>query len=107
MVIKRYARNNTCKLRSTTLHDAAFFGRIGRTEHGTRNAPVLKDASGHLPAVHRVSEPVTPDSDRQLIGILSIEIVSDVVVARAIIASQLSRNRGEDRACGKLQESAV
>src|SRR3989442_9865874 len=107
VVIKRYDRNNTCKLGAPTLHDAAFFCRIGRAEQGKRNATVPKDASGHLPAVHRVSEPVTPDSDRQLIGILSIEIVSDVVVARAIIASQLSRKRGEDRACGKLQESAV
>ena len=107
VVIKRYARNNTCKLRSTTLQDAAFFCRIGRAEHGKRNATVPKDASGHLPAVQRVSQPVIPDSDRQLIDILSIEIVSDVIVARAVIASQLSRKRGEDRACGKLQESAV
>jgi len=107
VVIKRYASNDTCELRSTTLHDAASFCRIGRAEHGKRNATVPEDASGHLPAVQRVSEPVTPNSDRQLIDILSIEIVSDVVVARAIIASQLSRKRGEDRACGKLQESAV
>src|SRR3989442_122349 len=97
----------TFEPRSAAVHDAASFRRIGRAEHGKRNATVPEGSSAHLPAVQRVSQPVTPDSDRQLIDILSIEIVSDVVVARAIIASQLSRKRGEDRACGKLQESAV
>ena len=48
-----------------------------------------------------------PHFDRQLIHILRVEIVPDVVVARTIVAGQLSRQRGKNPSRRELQESSV
>src|ERR1017187_712027 len=45
--------------------------------------------------------------DRQHIYILPIEVVPDVVVARAVIAAEVSRQWREDASGGELQEPAV
>src|ERR1035441_4998885 len=66
-----------------------------------------KRCSGDLPAVQRVAQRMTAHSNRQLIHILRIEIVPDVVVARTIIAGQVSRKRRENPSRGKRQESSV
>src|SRR3984893_8820305 len=50
---------------------------------------------------------VIPNLDRQLIHILRIEIVPDVVVARTIVAGQLSWQRGKNPSRRELEESSV
>src|ERR1700732_2922527 len=50
---------------------------------------------------------MVPNFDRQLIHVLRIEIVQDVIVARTIIAGQLSRQRRENPSRGELKESSV
>ncbi len=50
---------------------------------------------------------VIPNFDRQLIDILRVEIVPDVVIARTVIAGQLSRQRRKNPSGGELKESAV
>src|SRR5271168_1883731 len=66
-----------------------------------------KHGSRHLPAVQRVSKNAVLDLERELIDILRIEIAPDVVVARTVVARQISRKGREDSSCGELQESAV
>ena len=50
---------------------------------------------------------MTAHFDRQLIHILRVEIVPDVIVARTIIAGQVSRQRRENPSCGKRKEPSV
>ena len=45
--------------------------------------------------------------DRQFVHILRVEIVPNVVVAGAVIAAQVSGQRGENPSGGELQEPAV
>jgi hypothetical protein len=45
--------------------------------------------------------------DWQLVHILPIEVVPDVVIAGTVIATEVSRERGEDPSRGELQEPAV
>ena len=46
-----------------------------------------KHGSRHLPAIQCVAKKPVLDLDRQLINILSVEIVPDVVVAGAVVPS--------------------
>src|SRR5208283_4617907 len=66
-----------------------------------------KHGSGNLPAIERVAQRMTAHSDRQLIHILCIEIVPDVIVARTVVASQVSRQRRENPSRGKRKEPSV
>src|SRR5271154_6267691 len=66
-----------------------------------------KHGSRHLPAVQCVGKKPILYLERELIDILRIEIVADVVVARTVVARQISRKGREDASCGELQESAV
>src|SRR5271157_1865955 len=45
--------------------------------------------------------------DRQLVYVLPIKVVPDVVIAGAVIATEVTRQRGENSSGGKLQEPAV
>ena len=47
------------------------------------------------------------DSDGQLIHVLRVEIVPDVVVARAVVAGQFSGERRENSSGGELQEASI
>src|SRR5271154_4979849 len=47
------------------------------------------------------------DFDRQLINVLSVEIVANVVVAGTVVPCQVSRKGGKDAPGRKLQESAI
>src|SRR5271170_8377766 len=66
-------------------------------KHGPRN----------LPTIERVAQTMTAHSNRQLIHILCIEIVPDVVVARTIIAGQISRQRRKNPSRRERKESSV
>ena len=46
-----------------------------------------KCSTRHLPAVQCVAEEPVLNFDRQLVDVLSVEIVPDVVVARTVVAS--------------------
>src|SRR5579871_646372 len=48
-----------------------------------------------------------PDFDGQLINILCGQVVSDIVVAGAVLAAEFARQWGQDRATGEWKESAV
>ena len=66
-------------------------------EHGPRN----------LPAVQRITQRMVVDFDRQHIDILPIEVVPDVVIAWAVITTEVSRQGRENASGGELQEPAV
>src|SRR5208282_6028340 len=107
MRIERDAGKDTGELRPAALHDAVSVCRIRRAQHRERNSAVPKRCSGYLPAVQRVAQRMTPHSNRQLIHILRVEIVPDVIVARTIIAGQISRQRRKNPSRGKRKESSV
>src|ERR1700683_1382351 len=107
MRIELDARNDTGELRPAALHDAVSVCRIRRAQHRERNSAVPKRCSGDLPAVQRVAQRTTPHSDRQLIDILRVEIVPDVIVARTIIAGQISRQRRKNPSRRERKESSV
>src|SRR5208283_3025903 len=50
---------------------------------------------------------MTAHFELQLINILRVEIVPDVIVARPIIAGQVSRQRRENPSCRKRKEPSV
>src|SRR5580704_18577000 len=66
-----------------------------------------KHGSRNLPSIERVANSMTAHSNRQLIHILSVEIVPDVVVARTIIAGQISRQRRKNPSRREGKESSV
>src|ERR1700722_246065 len=107
MLIKRDARNNARELRSAALHNAVSVGRIGCAQNGERHPAVPEHGPGNLPAVERVGQLVIPNVDGQLIYILRVEVVPDVIVARAVIAGQFSRQRRKNPSRGELKESSV
>src|SRR5271169_6485644 len=91
MLIERDARNDACELWSAALHNAVSVRRIGRAQNGERYPTVQEHGPGNLPAVEHVRQRVIPNVDRQLIQVLRVEVVPDVIVARTVIAGQLSR----------------
>src|ERR1035437_6008425 len=117
MLIERDARNDARKLRSTALHDAPRgTGRVGRLLHarGIRRAqdrkwnPTMPEhRPGNLPAVEHLRQLVIPNVDGQLIHILRVEVVPDVIVARTVIAGQLSWQRRKNPSRRELKESSV
>ena len=107
MLVQRNARNDAGKLRPAALHDAVSVCRIRRAQHRERNPAVPERCSRNLPAVERVAQRMTAHFDRQLINVLRVEIVPDVIVARAIVAGQVSRQRRENPSRGKRKESSV
>src|ERR1700735_1377444 len=66
-----------------------------------------KRRSRNRPAVERVRQLVIPNVDWRLIHILRVEIVPDVIVARTIIARELSRQRRKNPSRRELKESSV
>src|SRR5208283_3943940 len=76
-------------------------------QHRERNSAVPERCSRNLPAVERVTQEMTAHFERQLINILRVEIVPDVIVARTIIAGQVSRQRRENPSRGKRKEPSV
>src|ERR1022692_1911344 len=107
MLIERDAPNNACELRSAALHNAVSVGRIGCAQDGERHPTVPEHGPGNLPAVKHVGQLVVPNVDGQLIHILRVQIVPDVIVARTVIAGQLSGQRRENSSRRELQESSV
>src|ERR1700693_2643122 len=93
VLIERDACNDARELRSAALHNAVSVGRIGCAQNGERHPTVPEHGPGNLPAVERVRQLAIPNVDGQLIHILRVEVVSDVIVARTVIAGQLSRQR--------------
>jgi len=102
--VEGHARNDTCELGSATLHDAIAICRVGRAKHTKWNPTMPENRPCQLPAVQRVTELPTPHLDGQLIDILRIEVVPDVVVARAIIAGQVSGERRNEPARRKWKD---
>lgn len=84
--IERLAGNDARELRAAAIDDAIAVGRIGSAQDGEGNAAVPEDGAGNLPAVERIAEKPVFNFRRKLIGVLRVEIVADVVVARAVIA---------------------
>src|ERR1700676_749582 len=107
MLIERDAPNDASELRSAALHNSVSVGRIGRAQNGERHPTVPEHGPGNLPAVERLRQLVIPNVDGQLIHILRVEVVPDVVVARTVIAGQLSRQRGKNTSRRELKESSV
>src|SRR5271168_2049498 len=66
-----------------------------------------KRCSRDLPAVQRVAQRMPSHSYRQLIHILRVEVVPDVVVARTVIAGQISRQRRKNPSRRERQEPSV
>src|ERR1700683_5201143 len=66
-----------------------------------------KHSSRNLPSIERIAHSTTAHSNRQLIHILRVEIVPDVVVARTIIAGQISRQRRKNPSRRERKESSV
>ena len=107
MPIKRDAGNDTGELRSTALHNAVSVGRIWCAQNGERHPTVPEHGPGNLPAIQRLRQLVIPNVDGQLIHILRVEVVPDVIVARTIIAGQLSRQRRKNSSRRELKESSI
>src|ERR1017187_2818635 len=107
MLIEADARNDACELRSAALHNAVSIGRIGCAQNGERHPTVPEHGSGNLPAVEDVRQLVIPNVEGQLIHILRVEIVPDVIVARTVIAGQLSGQRRKNPSRRELKESSV
>src|ERR1700686_2684384 len=106
-LIERDAGNDACELRSAALHNSVFVGRIGCAQNGEWHPTVPKHGPGNLPAVEHVRQLVIPNVEGQLIHILRVEIVPDVIVARTVIAGQLSRQRRKNPSRRELKESSV
>ena len=108
VLIQRHTRNLAGELRSTALAQCHFHSRSTACSTPRTESRYARMRSGNLPSVQRV-----PQSRwfRTLIGscihVLSVEIVPDVVIARAIVASQISRAAAKNRSGGKLEESAI
>src|ERR1035441_819584 len=66
-------------------------------EHGARN----------LPPIQHIAEHGARHFDWQLIHVLPGEVMPDIVIAWAVIATEVTRQRGENSSGGKLQEPAV
>src|SRR5271156_4054434 len=61
----------------------------------------------NLPAVQRIGKPAPPYFNRKLVNVLGSEIVTDVIIAWAVISSQFARKRRKHRACSELEKSSV
>src|ERR1700692_1049703 len=107
MLIERDACNDARELRSAALHNAVSVGRIGCAQNGERHPAVPEHGPGNLPAVEHVRQLVIPNVEGQLIHILRVEIVADVIVARTVIAGQLSGQRRKNPSRRELKESSV
>src|ERR1700690_522225 len=66
-----------------------------------------KHGSRNLPSIERVAQSMTAHFNWQLIHILRIEIAPDVVVARTIIAGQISRQRRKNPSRRERKEASV
>src|SRR5580698_5059288 len=107
MLIERDAGNDARELRSAALHNAVSIGGIGGAQNGERYSAVPEHGSRNLPAVERMGQLVIPNMDGQLIHILRIEVLPDVVVARTVIAGQISGQRRKNAARRELKEASV
>src|SRR5271166_1656497 len=107
VLIERDARNDARELRSAALHNAVSVGRVRRAQDRERNSAMPKHGSGDLPAVERRCQQAILKVNWQLIHILRVEIVPDVIVARTVIAGQLSGQRRKNPSRGELKESSV
>ena len=61
----------------------------------------------NLPTVQRIPQPAALYLEWQLIDVFRIEIMSNIVITRSIIARQFTWQGGEYPAGGELEESAV
>src|SRR5438876_10663735 len=107
MCIERYTRNNAGIFRTTSLYDSISISRVWRAQNGKWNPTVPEHGPGHLPAVYGGTEHSVPHLHRQLVNVLRGEIVPDIVVARAVLTPEVSRQRLNDPASGERQKCAV
>ena len=64
-------------------------------------------AARNLPPIQRITKRMVPYLDRQLVHILPGEVVANVVIARAVIAAEISRQRRKNPPSRKLQETSI
>src|SRR6516165_11679906 len=94
------------KLRSAALHDTVAVSGVGCAQNGKGHSGMPKYRAGNLPAVHNVGERGVLRLEGQDVGVLRGEVLASVVVAIAIIARQVSRQRRQNSSGRKLQKPA-
>jgi len=102
------------ELRPGALQDAAgllrvllAWRRVWRAQHREWQPAVPEHGAGNLPAIYGIAEAVAAHFDRQLVDVLGGEIMANVVIAGAVLAAKLARQRREKGSCSEWQESAV
>jgi len=88
--IQRNAWNDAGVLRPAALNDAVAVGRIRRAQDREWQATMPKHGTRDLPSVQRWRQDAILNSDRQLIDVLSSEVVPHVVVAGTVLAAKLT-----------------
>src|ERR1039457_7659284 len=93
VVVQWYAGDHAGILRAAALNDAVSVGGIRRAQNRKWQAAMPKHGARELPSVQRSGQHVIPDIDRQLVNVLSCQVVPHVVIAGTILAAKLTRQR--------------
>ena len=106
-IVERHASDEAGELRAAAVDDAVAVGRVGSAQHRERHAAVEEYGAGNLPAINRTSKNRIANFPGKLVHIVGREVVSNVVIARAVVARQIAGKRRENSAGGKFEEAAV